>query len=242
MSSGGNKVVQGLWIGQHLTKMERLAITSFVANGHEFHLYVYGKIDDVPCGTNLLDANEILPENEIFRFGKSATYAVFADLFRYKLLVEKGGWWVDMDLVCLKPFDFHAEYVFATERDVLGRVSLTNGIIKVPKGSEVLKRALAFCQNENVQQLPWAATGPDLLDRLVSGSELAMYCQQPVTFCPVDPTRWLSLVLPWPTSAVTSNTYTVHLWNEMWRRYPLDKDQVYAPSSLYEQLKRRYLS
>ncbi len=97
-------VIQRLWIGERLSPMERLSITSFLRNGHPFHLYVYGKPDGVPEGTVVLDANEILPSSRIFKYAAHNTYAGFANFFRYKLLSEKGGWWVDADTVCLKPF------------------------------------------------------------------------------------------------------------------------------------------
>ncbi len=35
----------------------------------------------------------------------------FANFFRYKLLLEKGGWFVDSDTICMRPFDFDNEYV-----------------------------------------------------------------------------------------------------------------------------------
>ncbi len=34
-------VFQSLWIGAELSAMEQLSIRSFLANGHEFHLYTY---------------------------------------------------------------------------------------------------------------------------------------------------------------------------------------------------------
>jgi len=56
-----NQTVQGLWIGDELSVMERLSITSFLAHDHRFDLYVYGSVRGVPEGTRLLDANEVLP-------------------------------------------------------------------------------------------------------------------------------------------------------------------------------------
>jgi len=39
----------------------------------------------------------------------------FADLFRYKMLYEHGGWWVDLDLILLRPLTHSPPYCFATE-------------------------------------------------------------------------------------------------------------------------------
>ncbi len=43
--------------------------------------------------------------------------ADFANFFRYKLSLEKGGWWTDMDYVCLTPLDFADDLVFGSEMD-----------------------------------------------------------------------------------------------------------------------------
>ena len=110
--------VQSLWIGAALSTMERLSIRSFLAQGHPFHLYVYAEVENVPAETTLLDARSILPESEIFVYAKGigkGSYAAFSDLFRYKLLLERGGWWVDLDMVALRPFEFDRQHVFGYE-------------------------------------------------------------------------------------------------------------------------------
>src|SRR5579883_2826667 len=71
--------------------MERLCIASFLKHGHEVHLYVYQDTEGIPPGTVVRDGREILPESRIFMYREYATYAGFANFFRYKLLLEKGG-------------------------------------------------------------------------------------------------------------------------------------------------------
>src|SRR4051812_19813754 len=99
-------IIRGLWIGAELSVMERMSIASFLAHGHEYHLYVYDDVKYVPKGALVRDANEILPSSMIFQYKHSKSYAGFANFFRYQLLLQKGGWWVDTDVVCLKPFLF----------------------------------------------------------------------------------------------------------------------------------------
>lgn len=36
-----NWVIQGLWVGGSLSRLEKLSIQSFLAYGHEYHLYAY---------------------------------------------------------------------------------------------------------------------------------------------------------------------------------------------------------
>ena len=97
-------IIQSLWIGDRLSTMEKLCISSFLQNVNDFHLYTYDKVKGVPEGTVIKDANEIVPSDMIFKYKEHNSYAGFSNIFRYKLLFDKGGYWVDTDNVCLKPF------------------------------------------------------------------------------------------------------------------------------------------
>src|SRR2546423_1207898 len=110
-----NKIIQGLWIGPELSVMEQLSIASFMRNGHEYHLYIYDEPKNVPVGALIKDANEILPAASVFQYKQYPSYSGFSNFFRYKLLLERGGWWVDTDTICVKPFDFPELYVFFSE-------------------------------------------------------------------------------------------------------------------------------
>lgn len=89
-------LIQSLWIGNSLSKLEQLCIRSFLANGHPFHLYTVRELDGVPSGTTLCDAWVVLPE--ITRIRSSFEIAFYSDLFRWNLLEQIGGYWVDMDV------------------------------------------------------------------------------------------------------------------------------------------------
>src|SRR3990172_3435566 len=97
-------VIQGLWIGGRLSVMERLSIASFLKNGHAYHLYTYDDVDNVPDGVIWKNGDEIVPRTEVFADQDQElnfSYANFSDVFRYHLLLEKGGYWADLDIVCL---------------------------------------------------------------------------------------------------------------------------------------------
>ena len=73
--------------------MEQLSISSFLHNGHDYHLYVYDDLKYIPAGTVVMDASEILPSSRIFQYKQRPSYAGFSNFFRYKLLLngEAGG-------------------------------------------------------------------------------------------------------------------------------------------------------
>src|SRR5260221_760110 len=155
--------IQMLWIGPRLSALERLSMASFLAHGHEVRLYTYGDVEGIPPGVTHHDGREIVPASQVFTyasgFGKGS-YAGFANLFRYKLLLDHGGIWCDSDVVCLRPFDFTDEYVIGRERlpphvasgDDTTR--LATCVLKTPPNSRVMLECYAVCMEVNKTELP----------------------------------------------------------------------------------------
>lgn len=235
-----NTIIQGLWMGSDLSAMERLCISSFLKKGHRFHLYTYEKVGRVPAGTEIFDANSILPASRIFRY-QNGSLAGFANFFRYKLLLEKGGWWVDMDTICLRFFDFSEEYVFGSHSQRDGATVVCSGIIKAPKSSAFCDYAWRVCQTKDPQRLAWGETGPLLTTEAVERLGLQQYVANVSTFCPVHGHVWEQMFDADIVHEFDEGTYAVHLWNELWRRERLDKDAQYPSGCLYERLKATYL-
>jgi mannosyltransferase OCH1-like enzyme len=239
--NGTNKIIQGLWIGPELSALEQLSIDSFLQNGHEYHLYVYDQPKNVPAGTVIRNASEILPSSRIFQYREYQSYAGFANFFRYKLLLERGGWWVDSDTVCLKQFDFPEEHVFATE--IAKELEVINcGAIKTPKGSPAMAYAWGVCQTKNPEQLVWGETGPRLMGEAVRMFSLEGYAKPHYTFCPISYSEWDKVLDPEVEIVCGEGTYAIHLWNEMWRKAGLDKNERYHENCFYERLKGKYLA
>jgi mannosyltransferase OCH1-like enzyme len=201
--------------------MEQLSITSFLQNGHEYHLYCYDEIKNVPTGVILRDATEIVPGSEIFYYPRGpekGSVAAFANLFRYKLLLERGGWWVDTDVVCLRPFDFNAPIVLASQRASGGKHT-TNAVLKLPPNHMISRLCFEASQQEDRTKLTWAKTGPTLVDRIVREQGLQHFVQEPEVFCPLDYSKWRLLLESDPKRTLfTSKSYAIHLWHELWRR------------------------
>jgi mannosyltransferase OCH1-like enzyme len=241
MSADLNKTIQGLWIGTELSLMEQLSISSFLQNGHDYHLYVYDEVKNIPPGTVIRNANEILPAAHIFQYKHRPSYAGFANHFRYKLLLERGGWWADTDIVCLKAFDFPDEYVFSSEINNRGVEVVASGIIKVPAGSGIMAYAWKVCESKNPNRLVWGETGPKLMTKAVRKFSLKGYKKNSRVFCPVDYEEWQTVLQPDVGLSLDHRTFAIHLWNEMWRLAGQDKNAQYHESCLYEKLKRTYL-
>src|SRR6516164_2993295 len=119
-------VVQSLWIGKRLSVMEQLSISSFLRNGHPFHLYSCGYVDGVPAGTVVHSIADLLSPAEMAgrdidncrREGYDKHRAAAAvQAFRYKLLLTHGGWWSDLDCVCVRPLEFRDDHVLGHTRE-----------------------------------------------------------------------------------------------------------------------------
>ncbi|HKD80558.1 MAG TPA: glycosyltransferase [Candidatus Angelobacter sp.] len=242
-----DNVIQSLWIGPRLSSMEKLCIESFLHHGHEFHLYLYSSVDGVPARTTLCDANKIVPSSRIFYYSENGSCAGFANMFRYKLLLERGGWWVDTDTVCLRPFDFSESYIFSsesvvTETESLASHHVNNGIIRTPPGTEFMRNNWEYCRQSDSSSLKWGDTGPKLMARAIDQYSLGQYVQPPYVFCPIPFNEWNRVLVPGIEWRFGAETKAVHLWNEMWRRNNCSKDAGYDPDCLYERFKSLYLN
>lgn len=240
-------VVQSLWIGPRLSFMERLCIQSFLRHGHEFHLYVYDHVEGVPAHAKLCDASQIVPSSRIFFYRQHNSCAGFSNMFRYQLLLERGGWWVDTDTVCLKPFNFSQPCVFSSESmadksNAEAGYCATTAVLRTPPNTELMRYCWEYCDRVDTSTLRWGDTGPKLIARAIKNYALNEYIQPPHVFCPVPFDKWDRVLAPGSEGDFGSETRAVHLWNEMWRRGNCSKDASYDPSCLYERLKSRYLN
>lgn len=167
-SNPGKPIIQGLWIGNELTRFEYNSIKSYLNQGYQYHLYTYWPVKNIPAGTQIKDAREILPETQIFRHGDPITglIAPFSDLFRYKLLYDRGGVWTDCDIICVRPLpnlDLDKDYIFVSERTILKGAfnsclkrppytcqprKVLNSFIMAPKGAPIMLEMYQRCLAE----------------------------------------------------------------------------------------------
>lgn len=234
-------LIQSLWVGNKLSQMELLCLNSFVFHGHPFDLYCYEPLDNIPEGVNLKDANQIIHESKVFKYIDRDTYSGFANLFRYTLLAQKGGIWVDTDVICMKPLEFPNDYMFATEHGGL----ITNCVIQVPRNSPLMQATLAQAEIFDTNNMTWGQIGPGFFDGLVRQHDLARFAVGADAFCPIhypSYAAYLSADGMQTHKDVIDKAYGLHLWNEMWRRKKVDKNQTFSSTSIFEILKKRYMT
>ncbi len=79
------------------------------------------------------------------------------------------------------------------------------------------------------------------MGELVRKYSLERYEKLPGVFCPIDHSDWHKVVEADEEPLLSESTYSIHLWNQMWRNSGQDKNGSYSQSCLYERLKTSYL-
>lgn len=239
-----NRIVQSLWIGDRLTSMEQLSIRSFLANDHIYHLYCYGDVEGIPEGAVVKDGGEILPESRIFTYREgfaAGSPTAFSNFFRYKLLLERGGWWVDTDIVCLRTFDLPDDRLWATEQwEPPERLIVSTSVIKAPPGDALMAWAWHECQKVDTANAMFGQLGPRLLQAGVDELGLHAFMRPHTFFSPIPFFDWRKMLDPSQVWVMGKEVYGVHLWNQMWASGNVDRDEQYPDGCFYEQLKRRF--
>lgn len=81
--------------------------------------------------SDVVDINVIDELRRYPHYNGNEVYRPLSDYFRYSLLYQRGGWWVDMDTVMLKSFDFNQPHIMTT----YGRAYHVNGVLKEVPGT-----------------------------------------------------------------------------------------------------------
>lgn len=163
---------QAFWHGRPLPLLQWACLKSFIDRGHQVNLYTYEDID-VPRGVTQLSAGKIIPESEIFFFDNATNniasdIAPFADFFRLKLLFEKGGWYIDCDVICNTYNYPFCEYAWAHENPSSDPGFIGNSQLKFPAGSDLVHSLYDECIKQKYSFTSREELGPKLISRILT--------------------------------------------------------------------------
>lgn len=218
-----------LWIGNPLSKVEQTALASFIYYGHSFTLFVYDMDMKVPNGVVKEDANQIIPESEIFKVQNS--YGPFADMFRYTMIKKTGLIWTDTDSICLKASWNFGEYIFGFEEEQ----RLANGILKMPQDSDLIDFLIDNSVKYDKSKIVWSEIGPLLVTKGAKRFKVLRYAQPPEVFYPVHFWQWKKIWLKDYTNEVLDkckNAHTLQIWNQFLNREGIDKNKLPKGSAI----------
>jgi hypothetical protein len=230
------------WHGP-LSFLERVCIASFLDKGHQFTLYVYEDVGDVPHGCMLANAADVVPREQMFFYKGSRTPAVFADLFRLRLMQRKAGVWSDCDVYCVRPLENPSAYVFGIENDPGWRnfwqAEINNAVFLCPPQSALLDSLLSVFTSGAippglpiwraaevrlrrmagdplpVHHMQFGATGPAPLNHYVRQLGLMHHVSRREVFYPMAYGAAKELLEPGSQIEphITHQTLGVHMWH-----------------------------
>ena len=249
--------VQSLWVGNKLSELEILSIKSFQKLGHQFILYTYGKVRGIPSGTIVKDGTKIIKKKDLFKFKKGLL--PFSDIFRYKMLYEKGGYWVDLDMIALKPLKFREPYIFSSERTIQKgpyrnrtKTEIANiGILKAPPKSEFYKELFDRCIEEEKKGVKENIQFMRTMREVLEEYGFEKYVKPAKMFCPLDWWHTKDAFYPpccikkydvsgYSIDSVLKKAHCVHMWRSiMFKRHKIDLTDDFSKDSMWENLKKK---
>jgi Alpha 1,4-glycosyltransferase conserved region len=232
---------QSFWAGGPLSPYEWLCLNSFVKCGHAFDLYSFDLDLAVPVGVRLSDARELFGAQDFFvyedGFGKGSPSA-FANLFRYKLLAEKGGWWVDTDVVCqARDLPLRKEF-FAREDDGFINVA----VLFFEAGHPLMVRCLEEAAGLD-RAVRWGDSGPRLLTRILKQQARDGDALDSSVCYPVHYSEALDVLVPSRLASIearTASSLFIHLWNAMLDHHGIDKRMLPPKGSALRRWAEQY--
>ena len=208
---------QSFWHGGALSPYELFCLKSFIDCGHAVDLYTYDLKLVAPAGVRVCDAAELVGRDDVFvyqaeGFGKGSPSA-FSNHFRYKLLAERGGWWIDTDVVCLTDCIPVVKEFFARQDTDF----VACGTMYFPPGHPIMLR----CLEQTIKlgrTVKWGDTGPHMLTRVLQ-ERGSLDRAVPASVCyPVHYSQAVDLLRPSKTAVLAPRIETslfLHLWNSM---------------------------
>lgn len=238
------KKISGLWIGETFPEIAELCVRSFLDHGWQFQLFTYQDFPNIPQGTILRDASKIIPKKDIY-VHNSGSLAPFSDWFRYKLLYEEGGFWTDMDVVCLTDEIPAPLPWFAFQEPGIAAI----GVLGFPPGHPVVRDVMISCEDPSIilpwdskeerinkenmcrsgttpeerrKLKDWSFSGPDGFSRALAHYKILSSAAPVESVYPVYYTCWRYLYNGTYRleDSQFSQPWAIHLWGEMLRREP----------------------
>ena len=213
-------IVNGFWYGSELGELEKLCIDSWIKNGYEFHLWIYDDIE-VPNGVVVENANHIVSFNQYFTYNEGhskGTPVAFSNLFRAQLLYQRGGLYTDLDVLCLKLYDFNKRFVFSEQGDSTHSYHVATCILYTKeKGESFFDDWSDWIIAKKNKTITHGDLGPNLFTKLITLYNLKEYVLPKEHFCPVDWESYKDVLEYKPDS------YGLHLYRSLWNQKELKK-------------------
>ncbi len=248
-----------LWIGPKLGIIEQLSLLSFLEHGHAITLFTTETVSGVPLGVTVKDANEIFPSKTILRHHKTGSAALHSDLFRYALLAKTDLMWVDLDVLCIRPYRPHNGYVFGYEDEN----TINGAVLRLPPESPALQQLLQYqadttgyppffslgrkvrywlrsgAKAPHISRWPWGAIGPKGLTFHLQQTGEIQHAQAQSAFYHIslNTIEQLTQADALSRDTLAPEVFYLHLWGKELRQ-AMQKQAPQAGSFLAQEMQR----
>ncbi len=219
-------VINAVWIGNTLGELHVACLTSFVRSGHRVRLHCYDTISDLPAGVEAVDASALLPAGHLLRY-PNGSYAISANLLRYRMMAQGLGLYVDCDVYCLRVIE-DQPHIFGLETNNDANIA----VLKLPSESPVVTDLNAITggwlppwleerDRRALSEYPWGTTGPRAFSHYLRKYGMMRHAQPIDVFYPVhhQQTRLLADPDISLSDLITPRTRYLHIYNQSSARH-----------------------
>lgn len=218
-----------MWIGDSISKIQEISMSSFLYHGHDVSLFVYNKNLVVPNGIKKIDARKIIPESEIFKVKN--TYAAFSDIFRYQMINKTGLPWVDADTICVSDKWSFKDNIYAGYE---GKI-VVGGVLSLPQDSAAINYMINKSKNFDKNKINWVEIGPSLVNETFRKFRLMEYVYSEQTFCGIHYSKWKKLWEPEcleEVQQIEKKAHSISAYNSMVTFSGQDKNNLPSGSAM----------
>lgn len=240
--------VNSFWTGRPLGELERLCVLSMLKQGHKVRIFSYGDLGPLPDGVERADAEAIVPAAALLRHRKSGSPSLGSNVFRYRLMQQGLGLWLDLDMLLFRPIRMSAGPVFGWQDSS----TINTAVLYLPPDSPTLAALLTFTDEpypvppffrpyrqrllrfrhaiglpQHVTRMRWGVFGPKALTYFARQTGEAAQAAARDVYYPLHSRRAHGALMTGYDLAAhfTPETVGLHLWNEALRKKPRDLDR-----------------
>ena len=234
------------WMGD-LSIYEIANLESFIESGFKVNIWTYDMDLDFKHLLNKIDikdANLILDKKLHYKFrqGKQkSSMSSFSNIFRFELLKQYGGWWFDMDCICIKDVK-EFQKLTINNNFIIGkeRINYTGSSVLFFNDTDLLNNLVNTTWDiikKNNYNFFWGEIGPDLISEIILNKKLMSETLDQTYFYEISADRFNMLFKTFSSSRINTelnleDAFIVHTWNEIFKRYFISKSKL-PPKNSY---------
>ncbi|MES3499527.1 glycosyltransferase [Citrobacter portucalensis] len=153
------KKIHIVWIGDE-SKMPHAMIDTWVKLNPGWQIVLWRNSE--------LNSTKWVNSKHIRAMMKSGRYSGAADIMRYEILYNHGGFAIDADSICIRPLEdwlFDSQVCASMENEHAKPGLIANGYLAAEKNSALIAEIIMDIESKKnvLYALPWQVTGPQLL-------------------------------------------------------------------------------